>query len=167
MTIRVYVLHMNQDDPKKCTARKMARFGMAKMKKRPEAVPSGSIVLSPYSNRILSPADRQTALRRGLTVVDCSWKNAEEVFSRIRGNFRRLPYLVPVNPTNYGHPGQLSSAEAVSAALYIMGEREQAERIMALFKWGPNFFVMNREPLSLYEKSENEKDVEKYEHEFF
>jgi pre-rRNA-processing protein TSR3 len=158
---------MNQDDPKKCTARKMARFGRARLKTRPWEVPAGSIVLSPFSSKVLYPGDLRTAERRGLTVVDCSWKNAREVFWKIKGNFRRLPFLVPVNPTNYGHPGQLSSAEAVAAALYIVGREEQARSIMSLFKWGPNFFVMNKEPLELYRNAQTREDIEKHEREFY
>jgi len=98
--------------------------------------------------------------------VDCSWKNAREVFYRIKGNFRRLPFLVAVNPTNFGHPGQLSSAEALAAALYIIGYREQAERIMGIFKWGSNFFMVNKEPLELYSQAKNWEEVLKIEKDF-
>ncbi len=164
--IRLYVLHLNQDDPKKCTARKLGRFGFARLTSQISHIPRGSIILSPYTSRILSPKDRRTAERQGITAVDCSWKNAREVFYRIKGNFRRLPFLVAVNPTNFGHPGQLSSAEALAAALYIIGYREQAKKIMSIFKWGPNFFVVNREPLELYSSAENWEEVARLEQEF-
>ena len=132
--IHLYILHLNEDDPKKCTAKKLGRFGFAKLSSRMHRIPQGSIILSPYTQRILSPADRRTAERQGITAVDCSWKNARETFYRLRGNFRRLPFLVAVNPTNFGHPYQLSSAEALAAALYIIGYKEQAEKIMGIFK---------------------------------
>ena len=157
--IGLFVLHLNQDDPKKCTAKKLARFGMAKLTSRINAIPRGSIILSPFSERVLSPKDRRTAERRGITVVDCSWKDAREVFFKLGGNFRRLPFLVPVNPVNYGRPGKLSSAEALSAALYIIGYQEQARKLMSIFKWGPNFFVLNKEPLDLYASASDWKDV--------
>jgi len=131
-----------------------------------QRIPKGSIILSPFTERILSPADRRTAERQGVAVVDCSWKNAREVFYRLRGNFRRLPFLVAVNPTNFGHPYQLSSAEALAAALYIIGYEEQAKKIMDLFKWGPNFFVINKEPLELYAQAANWEEVMRYEREF-
>ena len=164
--IRLYILHLNQDDPKKCTARKLARFNYARLTTQSARIPRGSIVLSPFTERILSPADRRTAERQGITAVDCSWKNAREVFYHLRGNFRRLPYLVAVNPTNFGHPWQLSSVEALAAALYVIGYREQAEKIMGIFKWGPNFFVMNREPLELYSQAKSWEAVMDMEREF-
>ncbi len=164
--IKLHILHLNQDDPKKCTARKLARFNYARITSQISHIPRGSIILSPYTSRILSPMDRRTAERQGITAVDCSWKNAREVFYKLRGNFRRLPYLVAVNPTNWGHPYQLSSAEALAAALYIIGYKEQAEKIMSIFKWGPNFFVMNREPLEAYANSKSWEEVLDVEREF-
>ena len=164
--IRLYVLHLNQDDPKKCTAKKMARFNLVKLYKRKIDIPRGSIILSPFSKRILSPLDRRTAERVGLTVVDCSWKNAREVFFHLNGNFRRLPYLVAVNSTNFGHPYQLSSVEAFAAALYIIGYHNQAEKILNIFKWGPNFITINREPLELYSNAKDPEEVLNYEKEF-
>ncbi len=164
--IRLHILHLNEDDPKKCTAKKLGRFGYARLTSQISRIPRGSIILSPYTSRVLSPADRRTAERQGITAVDCSWKNARETFYRLRGNFRRLPYLVAVNPTNFGHPYQLSSAEALAASLYIIGYKEQARKIMGIFKWGPNFFVVNKEPLELYSRATSWKEVLEYEGEF-
>ena len=164
--LHLYILHLNEDDPKKCTAKKLGRFGYARLTSQMQRIPRGSIILSPFTERILSPADRRTAERQGITAVDCSWKNAREVFYRLRGNFRRLPFLVAVNPTNFGHPGQLSSAEALAAALYIVGYKEQARKIMSIFKWGLNFFIVNKEPLELYAQASSWEEVRKYEMEF-
>ncbi len=164
--IRLYVLHLNQDSPKRCTAKKMARFGMAKLYKRKIDIPRRSIILSPFSKKVFSPVDRRAAERVGLTVVDCSWKNAREVFFHLNGNFRRLPYLVAVNSTNFGHPYQLSSVEAFAAALYIIGYPNQAEKILNIFKWGPNFITINREPLELYSNAKDREEVLNYEKEF-
>jgi len=164
--IKLYVLHLNQDDPKKCTAKKLARFEYARLETRKSRIPSGSIILSPFTDRVISPRDRRTAERRGITVVDCSWAQAREVFWSLRGNFRRLPFLVPVNPVNYGHPGKLSSAEALAASLYIIGYKEQARKIMNIFKWGPNFFVMNREPLEAYSQATSWEEIVEIEKEF-
>ncbi len=164
--IRLYILHLNQDDPKKCTAKKLARFNYAKLTSQSFRLPRGSIILSPYTQRVLSPRDRRTAERQGITAVDCSWKNAREVFYHLRGNFRRLPYLVAVNPTNFGHPWQLSSAEALAAALYIIGYKDQAEKIMGIFKWGPNFLVVNKEPLEAYSQAKSWEEILEIEREF-
>ncbi len=164
--LHLYILHLNEDDPKKCTAKKLGRFGYARLTSQMQRIPRGSIILSPFTERILSPADRRTAERQGITAVDCSWKNARDVFYRLRGNFRRLPFLVAVNPTNFGHPYQLSSAEALAAALYIIGYKNQAEKIMSIFKWGPNFFVVNKEPLELYSRAEHWEEILEFEREF-
>ncbi|HEU12637.1 MAG: DUF367 family protein [Thermoplasmata archaeon] len=146
--IKIFIIHMNDDDPKKCTAKKMERFSLAKIL-RPSARPRG-IVLSPYARDILSKEDLPYALLSGIYAVDISWKHAEEYFKNVGGIKRRLPYLVPGNPVNFGHPGQLSTAEAVSAALYILGEKEQAIRIMEKFGWGHTFLEMNRDLLEEY-----------------
>ncbi len=164
--IKLHILHLNQDDPKKCTAKKLARFGYAKLTTQKNRIPEGSVILSPFANRVLSPLDRRTAERRGITAVDCSWHKARDVFFSLRGNFRRLPFLVPVNPVNYGHPGKLSSAEALAAALYIIGYEEQAKKIMSIFKWGPHFFTMNAEPLELYSKANSWVEVIEIEREY-
>ncbi len=52
---------------------------------------------------------------------------------------RRLPLLIAVNPTHYGKPYILSTIEAVAAALYIMGFRDEAMEVLRLYKWGPEF----------------------------
>jgi pre-rRNA-processing protein TSR3 len=60
---------------------------------------------------------------------------------------------------NYGKPFLLSSAEAFSAALIILGQREQAEELMGKYKWGKTFLDLNREPLEEYEKANNSEEV--------
>jgi pre-rRNA-processing protein TSR3 len=46
----------DQCDPKRCTGRKMVRFGLARTTKRYNRL-RGRLVLSPFSERALSPAD--------------------------------------------------------------------------------------------------------------
>jgi len=115
-------------------------------------LPRRAVVLDPFSSTLLSRADRRDALQHGVLAIDCSWRRAEEDLRRrgFRGPRRRLPFLVPVNPVNYGRPGMLSTLEALAAALYILGEIGQAERLLNIYKWGPNFLTMNREPLEDY-----------------
>lgn len=149
--IPVFALIEGEDDPKKCTARKMLRFRLARPVARLTRIKTGAVVLNPTAERALSPADRRRALTSGLVVLDCSWKKLEK-FPSIRGDLRHraLPYLVAANPVNYGHPCVLSSAEAVAAALFIMGEREQAEALMAKFSWGHSFMTLNMDLLEGY-----------------
>lgn len=83
--------------------------------------------------------------------IDCSWNRAQPVFEKnIRGQNRKLPPLLAGNPINYGIISRLSTAEALAAALIITGFREQGEKILSLFKWGPTFLSLNAEPLISY-----------------
>lgn len=55
-----------------------------------------------------------------------------------------VPFLVAANPVNYGKPLRLNCAEAIAAALYIMGMNEYGDAVMGVFKWGPNFYKINK-----------------------
>jgi pre-rRNA-processing protein TSR3 len=158
--IKVTILHMSQDDPKKCTARKMAKLGKARLESRQKNIPRG-VVLNPFSKKSLSIEDREFALEAGLIVVDCSWAQADDVFPRFKGNFRNrsLPFLVAANPVNFGHPLKLSSLEAVVASLYILGNREQAHDTANMYNWALNFIELNKEPLEDYATAESSAQV--------
>jgi len=72
---------------------------------------------------------------------------------------RALPFLLAANPVNYGTPFRLNSVEAFAAALYILGQKEQAERILGKFSWGLGFLELNRAPLEEYSKAKNSAEV--------
>ncbi len=72
---------------------------------------------------------------------------------------RALPFLLAANAVNFGRPFKLSTVEAFAAALYILGEKEQAALILNKFKWGPIFLELNREPLERYSKSRDSTEV--------
>jgi len=109
----------------------------------------------------LSPEDKKIALKNGILAVDCSWENAENSFDYLekRNNSRALPFVVAANSVNYGKPFKLSTLEAFATALYIFNDVETAEKILNLYKWGPNFLVLNKEPLEDYRKAENSSQV--------
>jgi pre-rRNA-processing protein TSR3 len=157
MKYNLIVCHLGQDDPKKCTAKKLAKFGMVKMIKHLRMIPHDHILLSPFSKKALSPEDRASP---GIASIDCSWKNAEEVFSKVsKKNTRALPYLLASNPVNYGRPFRLTTAEAFAAALYILGDVEEANNLMNKFKWGPHFLELNKEPLERYRNAKTSMEV--------
>jgi len=72
---------------------------------------------------------------------------------------RALPFLLAANPVNWGKPFKLSTLEAFSASLYILGEREQAERLLRLYTWGEQFYNLNREPLEEYASARTSEEV--------
>ena len=95
-----------------------------------------------------------------MLVVDCSWNRLDR-FPKVKAGLRHraLPFLVAANPVNFGKPQRLSSAEATAATVYILGEREQAERMMALFRWGDTFIQINRELLDGYSAASSSLEV--------
>ena len=148
---RLYVYHADQCNPKRCTSKKLAKFELVKLFTRMAHVPRKAIVLDPFAETLVSKADMSALETGGLVVVDCSWNEFDTGFFRkIKGVKRALPFLVPVNPVNYGKPGKLSSVEALAAALYIMGEEETGEKLLGKFKWGPHFYALNRVALDMY-----------------
>lgn len=154
-----------QCDPKKCTAKRMLKFGLGKEAKTLSQIPSGSIVLSPFSKQALSPADRRHAYK-GLVVMDLTWTNIDEFPRLKRAEERALPYLLASNPINWGRPMELNSAEAVMAALIILGEREQAEEFLGRFNWAPEFIRLNGAMLDDYSKAKDSSDVIRIQNEY-
>jgi len=161
----VFALEMGQDDPTKCTARKMIRMDLARGVSRKFHASDSIVVLNPYAHRVLAPPDKGA---KSVLVVDCSWNQAQEVFFRkVGGKHRMLPTLLAANPTNYSRRGTLSSLEAVAATMYILGEVEEATRYLSIYKWGPNFLTLNQEPLEAYRKARTEGRVLQAEREYF
>lgn len=159
-SIAISIYHAKQCDPKKCTTLKLKRHNMARVVRRIRRLPRGAVILNPFSDRAFSPADRHKVERRGLAAIDCSWIHADEVFElSMQGVSRCLPYLIAVNPVNYGVPTKLSTVEALAAALYIVGLREEAEHLLSIFKWGPHFFVLNRALLESYAQAKDSAEV--------
>jgi len=145
--VDLHVRYEGDDDPEKCSARKLARFELARLHETTRATPSG-IVLNPFAERALSPADRTASDR--LVALDCSWETAQAEAFDLDGVHRSLPFLVAANPVNYGTAFQLNTVEAFAGALVILGEDEQAAEILSKFRWGETFLELNAEPLERY-----------------
>jgi pre-rRNA-processing protein TSR3 len=163
--LRVYVLLLKQDDPHKCTAAKLAKFGFAKPLFNVRQIPKGSLILNPMAARIVLPNDRNLG---SVVAIDCSWEKAQAEFRRgLPGLARRLPTLLAANPTNYAKKHKLSSVEALAAASFIMGYKGIAEKLLSLFKWGDTFLTLNKELLEAYSRATSEEELSEIESEFF
>ncbi|EMR74974.1 hypothetical protein MBGDF03_00160 [Thermoplasmatales archaeon SCGC AB-540-F20] len=159
--IQLIVYHANEDDPKKCSAKKLHKFGFVKLEKNIRKIPKHAILLNPFAKKSLSKEDIKIAKKNGILAIDCSWKNAENSFEYLdRENISRaLPFLVAANPVNYGKPFKLTTLEAFASALYILGEKEHAKDILNIYKWAPHFLELNKQPLEEYRRAKNSKEV--------
>lgn len=153
-----------QDDPNKCTASRIIKFHLANEVKR---IPRSSIVLNPYADRFLKPSDNN--IFKGICALDCSWNQASKVIQGTRGfsNNRKLPALLAGNPINYAKLGTLSTVEALSGALYILGFEDRAMELIEKFRWGHTFFELNSEILKDYSKVKVDEDIGVIEKEYF
>jgi pre-rRNA-processing protein TSR3 len=163
--MNILIIDYGQDSPDKCTAKKMVKMDLATEVSRKFHAASSILVLNPFAEITLSPVDKDS---KGILDIDCSWVFARDVFHRkLGGKHRRLPSLLAGNPTNYSKLGMLSSLEAVAAALYILGEKEEAKRFLSIYKWGPTFLTLNADPLEEYSQAKSEDEVRDLEREFF
>ena len=172
--IKVYVYSTKQDDPKKCTAVHMHKLGKATLVYKVGKIPMNSVLLNPFAQKALSVEDLPIMQSKGLVGLDCSWVHAEKTFGldeardgkmKQKGRWkfvnRILPYLLAANPINYGKPCKLSTAEAIAAAIYIVGFKKDAQKILDGFKWGHSFFSLNEELLNAYADAKSSIEVVK------
>lgn len=86
--------------------------------------------------------------------------------TRFPGASRKLPALMAANPVNYARIGRLSTAEALCAALCILGFVSQARELLAPFGWSETFFHLNKELLAGYAQATSEQEIAKIEMEY-
>ncbi len=140
---KLFCLHYNECDPKKCSALKLKKHNLLKKISRIKGSLNKATILNPFSQREIAIIDRKNIVKYGLIVIDCSWKNVLKIKKINFDSCRRLPALIAVNPINYGKWEKLSSAEAIAAALYITGFIKFANLILSKFSWGEEFFKLN------------------------
>ena len=175
---------MDQCAKNRCSGTRMLKLNLAKNISKFSRDIRASIILSPFAKTLLSGKDRQIGLEYGITVIDASWNKLSEehdprkvlrknvktnslqsrdkkqissIFSR--KNARVLPYLVAVNPVNYGKPTKLNTVEAAASALWLLGERSQASEILRPFNYRNEFFKVNQFRLERYSKAENSQEI--------
>ena len=148
-TIKLSMLYFDQCDPKKCTGKKMERLGLLKEIKFSRNY--GGILLTPTGKKICSIEDHDIIAKKGICVIDCSWAKFEELHLDLHKiETRSLPFMVAVNPVNFGKAYKLSCVEAFAACLYLGGFEKESRFIMDHFKWGEHFFKVNEELFNKY-----------------
>lgn len=164
--IRCFALLLNQDDPKKCSALKLIKFGAVLPTK---SIQHSMLVLNPFANEVICKIDK--TLVESICVIDCSWNRAQGVLTNYKylrkGIPRRIPGLLAGNPINYARLGRLSSVESLSASYYILGEKEYARLLLNKFKWGHTFLELNHDALEDYSAAEDRKEIFDIESQYF
>ncbi len=153
--MQIQVLMFEQDDPAKCTAAKLVKFGIAK---RVKHLTRKDMILNPFANDYVLKTDRD--LTASLTGIDCSWELAQNMFlKRFVGVSRKLPPLLAGNPVNYSKVGKLTTAEAIAGALYVMDYNDMADSVLGKFKWGHTFYDLNQYLLQDYVNAKTSEDI--------
>lgn len=170
--VPLHVIHLDQDDPKKCTSRKLYQNGLVNLHESANSAPRRGYLLDPRATTLFAPEDvGLVSLGGSIVVLDCSWKQIEESLDLISGRTklegRVLPLLLAANPISWGKVGRLSSAEALGASLAILGLWEQARSVLEPFAFGSQFLNLNKEPLDAYSKADSREVIVEIQTEFF
>ena len=171
--VPIHAIWLAQDDPKKNTAVKLSKRGALRLHERFTKLPRKGIILEPLCGKVLGPEDHSILLeeRGSLVGLDCSWAQIEDsvqqVMKRTRLKARMLPLLLAANPVNWGKPSKLTTAEALAASLYLIGNEKQARDLLSAFNWGEQFFKLNKEPLDAYKHAKSSKELVELQFEFF
>lgn len=164
--MKIFVLMLKQDDPKKCTAAKLTKLHIIKPIK---FIPNHTIILNPFSNVVLSKKDLCNG--KSLLAIDCSWNHIQSTLHKFRivkkGINRRLPLLLAGNPVNYAKLGKLTTVEALAGSLFILGYVYEAEKLLSKFRWGHTFVELNSELLTAYSTKTDPLEIVKIEREYF
>jgi len=164
---KIFTVELREDDPAKCTSAKMTKFHLARSISLSK-ISQESIVLNPFASEIVLNSDRPIALHGGIVLIDCSWVKASNTFKKsLKGYQRRLPALMAGNPTNYSKLNSLSSLEAASATMYILGFQSLCQRLLSLYKWGETFLSLNINALNDYSKAMNQEEMRREEADYF
>jgi len=173
--LRLFIVLAGEDHPKACTGRRLIRWGRVVRIARERAASPSPVILDPYAPTPLSGADFEVAARGGVLAVDCSWNRLSargafpgaERHERTQGIRRRLPMLVATNPQHYGRVAELNTAEALAAALYVLGRRDDAAGLLAGFAGAEEFLEVNRDRLERYRRSVSASEVTQAEKSLF
>lgn len=170
--VPLHIIHLDQDDPKKCTARKMEKFESAIVHNNVSKSPKRGFLLNPKSDEILGPDDKRIInLGASIVALDCSWKQIDSSLDYIEKKTKlvskSLPLVLAANEVSWGKPGRLSTVEAFAISLWILGKEKQARDILKPFRFGDQFLELNKEPLEAYANAQSNDELEKLQWDFF
>jgi pre-rRNA-processing protein TSR3 len=156
--IPLFLRFAGEDHRRYCTGRRLVSLGLASASEQARPAGAYPLLLDPWAATPLSPADRPRAMRGGVLAVDCSWNRIGARGGLPPGlsglghqpHRRRLPFLRATNPQHYGRLGELNTAEALAASLYLLGEAAGAESLLAGFAGGAAFWELNGPALEAY-----------------
>jgi pre-rRNA-processing protein TSR3 len=153
--MQIQVLMFKQDDPKKCTAAKLVKFGIATSVRNTS---SKTLILDPFADKVILRNDRLVV--DSITGIDCSWELAQKTFiKKFFGIHRKLPPLFAGNPVNYSKLNKLTTVEAIAGSLFIMEFDDLAHEMLNKFKWGHTFYDLNKNLLEDYSKADSEDAI--------
>ena len=153
--MQIQVLMFKQDDPKKCTAAKLVKFGIATSVRNTS---SKTLILDPFADKLILRNDQLVV--DSITGIDCSWELAQKTFVKnFFGIHRKLPPLFAGNPVNYSKLNKLTTVEAMAGALFIMEFDNLAHEMLNKFKWGHTFYDLNKSLLEDYSKADSEDAI--------
>ena len=154
--MNIQVVMLKQDDPKKCSAEKLVKFGLAKNIRKTN---DNTLVLDPFAKKTLLPSDKNLA--SSITAIDCSWNLVEQTFAnKLSGVQRKLPPFFAGNPINYSKIGKLTTVEAISGALFVLDYEQIGNQLLDKFKWGHTFYELNKNLIGDYKKVDSEDQID-------
>jgi pre-rRNA-processing protein TSR3 len=167
----LWIVLAGEDNPKVCTGRRAIRYGLAAEATDRNHPPRGALLLDPYASLPLSREDAAVAAEKGIVAVDCSWNRLSS-----RGKYpaggrwlaaidakRRLPLMLAANPQHYGRLGELNTAEALGASIFVLCGRVAATTFLGRFSFGWSFLELNGELLERYHEAPDGKAIEQVE----
>lgn len=171
----LWVVLACEDNPRLCTGQRLVRLSLARGLRVGERPPAGAVLLDPHAQEPVTFHDAGAARARGLVAVDCSWNRLgargdfpEGLRASLRAlQHRRLPFLLAANPQHYGRVGELNTAEALGAAIFLTLGAAPAEAYFARLPGGPGFLRLNQGPLAEYRKAPDAPAVLEAERHYF
>ena len=68
MYLKLFCIHFNECDPKKCTAIKLKKYNLVTFISKNSKKHKEAILLTPVTHKVLSIKDRETILKHGLVI---------------------------------------------------------------------------------------------------